>query len=217
MPPDLPLTNARRARPHRHASRWLVIATLLGGCASLQPAPVESPNLHVLQPPLTVQAAPERRDIVIEVAPPRADPGYDTPQMAYVRKRYELDYFANNRWADSPARMLAPLLALALERTEAASGVPPDLRVNAEIMRLQQDFERHPSHVEIALRVQLVDVRGRRVLATLGFAETQNAASDDPYGGVSAANAALGRMLEKFAAFCVAEAASWQGPAASPR
>jgi cholesterol transport system auxiliary component len=224
MNPDLASMHAKRARPSRPAARWLAMAVLLGGCTSLQPAPVVSPNLHVLQPPLAVKAAPMQRDITIEIAPPRADPAYDTPQMAYVSKPYALDYFANNRWADSPARMLAPLLALALERTHAfravvepPGGVPADLRVDTELARLQQDFEARPSRVELALRVQLVDARRRRVLATRTFTDVETAPSDDPYGGVTAANAALARVLEAFAAFCVTEAGAWQAPAAAPR
>jgi cholesterol transport system auxiliary component len=40
------------------------------------------------------------------------------------------------------------------------------------------------------------------VLASAEFDETEAAPSDDPYGGVLAANRALGRLLERLAAFC---------------
>ena len=59
--------------------------------------------------------------------------------------------------------------------------------------------------MELTLRVQLIDVRGKRVLATRVFDETENAPSDDAYGGVTAANAALQRVLEQIAEFCVVE------------
>jgi len=201
---------------HRHAPRGsLILALLLGACTGLQPTPVENPNLHVLQPRPTVTAAPAKRDLVLEVGVTRAAPGYDTPQMAYVKKPYELDYFANNRWADAPARMLGPLLAQALEQSgsfraivQPPGGAQADLRVNAELIRLHQDFQTRPSRVELTLRVQLVDVRARRVLATRTFTETENAPSDDAYGGVTAANAALRRVLEQVAEFCVVESAN---------
>ena len=192
----------------------LAMALLVAGCAALQPAPVENPNLHMLDARPVGQVAPERRDLVVEVGTPRAWPGFDTPQMAYVQKPYALEYFANNRWADSPARMLGPLLARALEQAggfrtvvQAPSVVPADLRINSELIRLQQNFAARPSRVELTLRIQVVDVRGKRVLATRTFDETEIAPSDDAYGGVTAANLALHRVLMQVVDFCIAESA----------
>jgi cholesterol transport system auxiliary component len=56
--------------------------------------------------------------------------------------------------------------------------------------------------VRFTLRAQLIDVDARRVLASAEFDETEVAPSDDPYGGVLAANRALARLLERLAAFC---------------
>ena len=132
---------------------------------------------------------------MLEVSAPRAWPGFDTAQMAYVRKPHELDYFATNRWADTPSRMLGPLLARALEQTggfravvQAPSIVAADLRLVTELVRLQQNFATQPSRVEITLRVQLIDVRGRRVLATRDVRGDRKRAERDAYGGVIAAN-----------------------------
>ena len=44
-----------------------------------------------------------------------------------------------------------------------------------------------------------------RVLATRLFEATESAPSDDPYGGVTAANVALQRILEQVVDFCIAE------------
>jgi len=48
-------------------------------------------------------------------------------------------------------------------------------------------------------------VRGQRVLAVKQFDESENAVSDNAYGGVTAANRAVQRMLEQLADFCVNE------------
>jgi cholesterol transport system auxiliary component len=194
------------------AWRLPALALFVAGCTALQPAQVESPNLHLLEAGSPVRVARERRDLVLEVAAPRAWPGFDTPQMAYVRKPYELDYFADNRWVDAPARMLGPLLVHALEQSggfravvQSPAAVPADLRVNSELIRLQQNFAMQPSRVELSLRVQLVDVRGKRVLGTRTFDESENAPSDDAYGGATAANVALQRVLGQAVDFCIAE------------
>jgi len=203
-------------RTGTHASRrMLVLLALLGGCTALAPKPLPDPNLHVLSAGPVAGAASGTRDLVLEVGVPRASPGFDTPRMVYVQRAYELDYFADNRWADAPARMLGPLLTQALERSggfrtvvQAPTAVTSDVRVNAELIRLQQNFTTRPSRAELALRVQLVDVRARRVLATRLFEDTENAPSEDPYGGVAAANAALERVLMRVVEFCLVETAS---------
>lgn len=210
--------------PSRHVvhGTWVifVITILLGGCTGLSPRPVPDPNLHVLAVSQVARPAPAMRALVLEVSVPRASPGFDTPRMIYVQRPYELDYFANSRWADAPARMLGPLLTQALEQSggfrtvvQAPTAVPADVRVNAELIRLQQNFSMRPSRAEIALRVQLVDVRARRVLATRLFEETEAAPSEDAYGGVAGANAALARVLMQVVDFCFAETANRSAPA----
>ena len=190
----------------------LALALSLDGCAALQPAP--EPNVHVLAATPLTPVARAKRDLVLEVTAPRAWPGFDTLQMVYVQRSYELDYFATARWADTPARMLGPLLAQALEQTESfravvqtPSAIPADVRVNAELIRLQQDFTTHPSQVELSVRVELIDVRAKRVLASRVFDAMAPALTENAYGGVAAANVALQRVLEQVADFCVAESA----------
>ena len=193
----------------------LALAVLTGGCTGLQPPHEDAVTLHLLAAEPLATAARPQRDMVIAVAPPRAWPGFDTPQMAYVQRAYELDYFATNRWADTPSRMLGPLLARALEQTgsfravvQAPGTVPADLRLDVEIIRLQQNFARRPSREELALRAQLTDVRAKRVIASRVFEEAESAPSDDPAGGVAAANAALQRILAQIVDFCVVESAN---------
>ena len=92
-----------------------------------------------------------------------------------------------------------------------------DLRLATEIVRLQQEFATRPSRVELVLRVQLVDVRSRHVVATRVIAETEIAPSDDPGGGVIAANAALRRALAQVVEFCEVESGRPRPPAATVR
>ena len=193
----------------------LAAPMLLGGCAALQPAQPPSPNVYVLAARPLARGTQQARDLVLQVGEPRAWPGFDTDQMIYVQRPYELNAFAVNRWADAPSRMLAPLLTRALEQTgnfkavvQAPGNVPADVRVDVDLIRLQQDFTTRPSRVELSLRLQLVDLRTRRVLATKTFDEMQEAPSDEPYGGVTAANAALQRVLEEAVDFCARESES---------
>ena len=197
----------------RRALAWLAAAAA-GACTAIQPPRVESPSLHVLQAAPLPRSARPPRDVVVEVAPPRAWPGFDTRDIVYVREPYELDFYAASRWADTPARMLGPLLARALEETGSFRAivaipgpVPADVRVDTELQRLQQGFGAKPSRVELTLRVQLTDLKAKRVLAAKVFDETGPAATEDAAGGVAAANRALQRALGAIADFCVAATA----------
>ncbi|MFI4932554.1 MAG: ABC-type transport auxiliary lipoprotein family protein, partial [Burkholderiales bacterium] len=177
-------TLARRTRRAAVVAAW----SLLGGCSLAPPAPADATSLHLLDARPEV-ATTARRDDVLAVSPPRAAPGFDSAAMAYVQKEHALDHFATHRWADTPARMLGQLLTRTLEDTgsfravvPAGSGLQADLRLDTEIVLLRQSFLARPSRVEFTLRAQLVDVPGRRVLATRYVEATQEAPSDDAPG-----------------------------------
>lgn len=185
----------------------------LAGCGTLQPVKQEPVSTFALEASIARSAALPLRDAPnLVVSPARAWAGFDSPRMAYVRTPHELEYFAKNQWIDSPARMLTPLLIQAAESSGAfsavatpRSGVAAQLRLESEIVRLQQEFMGTPSQVRFTLRVQLIDVAARKVLATREFDVTERALSEDPYGGVVASNRAVSRVLDEVKAFCATQ------------
>jgi cholesterol transport system auxiliary component len=205
-----PLANrVARLRSRLRAGIVATLALLAAGCSLLAPAPADETVRHLLDARPAVARLPQR-DLVLAVSPPRAAPGFDTTAMAYVQTTHALDHYATHRWADTPARMLGPLLTRTLEDAGSfravvygPSGVPADLRLDTEIVVLRQSFLARPSRVELTLRLQLVDVAARQVLATRYIEVVEDATSDDAAGGVAAANAAVARALTQAAAFCV--------------
>jgi len=194
------------------AFQALAFALLLAGCTGITPPPVASESIYVLEAPRATKQAQVRRNLVLAISEPQTRPGFDTHQIAYVLQPHELNYFVTSRWADTPARMLEPLLVQAMEQAgsfravvQAPGAVPADVRLDTELIRLQHDFVTRPSRVQFTVRAQLIDVRGQRVLAVKLFDESENAASDNAYGGVTAANRAVQRMLDQLADFCVNE------------
>jgi cholesterol transport system auxiliary component len=127
----------------------------------------------------------------------------------YLRQADQLEYFAHSEWIDTPARMLAPLIVKAAENSgtfravvQTPSAATGEIRLDTEILRLQHEFLSAPSEVRFTLRAYLVDSRTRQVIATREFDTTVAAASDDPYGGVVAANRAVQTALENLSTFC---------------
>ena len=193
-------------------------AMALCACGSLPTAATPHTAFYALGD--TRGAAPAARPAALPSAaptllvnPPHASAGFDSQRIIYLREPHKLEYYAHSEWVDPPARMLAPLLVAALENSGAfravmltPSSATADMRLDTEIIRLQHEFETTPSRVRFTLRAYLVEDKTRRVLAWREFDAVAPAASEDPYGGVLAANQAVRTVLERLAAFC-AEAA----------
>jgi len=77
---------------------------------------------------------------------------------------------------------------------------------------LQQEFNGGPSRVRFTMRAYVLDGANRRVLAWREFDATVASASDDPYGGVVAANRAVQDVMAELASFCAQTARSWKPP-----
>ena len=206
--------------------RLLAVGALLlalGACNALRPAATPHPSFHMLDGDaaagsVAAPPAPAGAPTLI-VNPPHAAAGFDSQRIVYVREAHKLEYFAHNEWVDPPARMLAPLLVAAIARSGAFRAVLPtpttaagEMRLDTEIIRLQQEFGAAPGRVRFTLRAVLVDEKTRRVLAWREFDTTVPADSEDPRGGVAAANRAVRTVLDELTAFC-AETARRAPPA----
>lgn len=190
----------------------VMICSVLSACTLIKPPVAVSMQSFVLDMPAAMPAtlASKATDPVLVIAELRSHPGYETPRMAYVKRDYALDYYATSQWADTPARMLQPLLVSALDSTgrysavlRAPAPVSGELRLEAEIVRFEQVFTEQPSRMHISLRVQLIDAHKSKVLGTRQFDAELAAPTEDAYGGVRAANQALAPVLKEVAAFCV--------------
>ena len=140
---------------------------------------------------------------ILIVGLPQAEAGFDQPRIAYLQRPYEVNFYATNQWADTPARMLVPLLVRSLETTGLWHAVVPmpttirgDYRLDTSGLMLQQEFLQQPSRTRILLRTQLVELKEQRVMGARSFEALEPAPSDDAYGGVLAANRAVAKVLQ---------------------
>ncbi len=219
--------------PHSRRSRlpglaFTLAIVLSAGCSNLKPeASPTPPSYYSLDAPggtpAPAQRAPRSSGYTVIVNTPSAAAGFDSQRILYVRQAHKLEYFAHSEWVDPPARMLAPLIVTALEATgafRAVVSVPGsasgELRLETEVLMLQQEFLTKPSQVRIGLRAYLVENDTRRVVATRDFEVLRASPSEDPYGGVQAANAAVRAVLQQLAAFCAETAAAWQPSRKTP-
>ena len=190
---------------------WTTLAALAllvmtaAGCLSPR---TDSSEIHTYQLSLDgwpSEARPGKPDgPVLLVSPPQAEPGFETQRMVYVKRPYELEYYAVNQWADTPVRMFTPLMVQALNRNDVWHAVIPlpssirgDYRLDTHGFLLQQEFLQQPSRVRVMVRTQLVGLKESTILSTRTFEVVENAASENPYGGVQAANRAIAGLLDQ--------------------
>ncbi len=143
------------------------------------------------------------------VSIPRAAPGFDSNQIVYIRRAHTFEYFRQSQWVDAPANMLAPLVVAALERSggfsavvQSPTSVAGQLRLDLEIVRLQHEFLMLPSQAHFTLRAHLLDTATRQVIAWREFDAMVPASSEDPYGGVLAANNAVRNVIKELVLLC---------------
>ena len=139
---------------------------------------------------------------------PKAAAGFDTRRMMYTRAPHKLEFFAQNEWIDTPARMLQALIVTTIFNTRSFKAVllkqdrvKSELRLDCEIVKLIQSFNVKPSQVQFVLRATIIDNVTNKVVAYREFDERVNAVLDNPNGGAIAANQAVNAALEKLALF----------------
>ena len=192
----------------------LLMATWLVGCSSpFAPRETKSTQTYLLEwTAPTTDIKLNASGPTLLVSPVRAAAGFGSSDMLYVKQTHQLERFAHHRWADAPARMLEPLLIRACEqsgllRAVAGAGkqLQAGLRLDSELLQLQQVFGGPGSQIELTLRVALVDVASGKLLATANLSFTESADENTPYAGVLAANRAVGQLLEQVQGFLAEE------------
>ena len=181
---------------------------LLQGCLS----PVKTPTIsnYILNEVNTNTVQAKRTSKILLVSPPQAAPGYDSRDMVYIKKLYQLEKFAKNRWADEPTKMLQPLIIQSLQNTRHFHAVVSapfsglyDLRLDSKLLQLQQEFLSTQSLVRLKIYMQLVDATTLKVINSRNFVIVVPATEANPYAGVLATNCAVKKFLQQLDVFVV--------------
>jgi cholesterol transport system auxiliary component len=190
----------------------VAILLVLSSACTLGPNESSAPRTYFLNPQIASKnpqiSAKRIGASVLLISSPKAQAGFDTARMAYLLRPYEVSYYAFNQWADAPARMLQRILVENLDKTglwsavlQSPGAVPAQYRLDTDNLILEQQFFSRPSRVRLALRAQIVDTKNQSILATRYFELFEIAPTDDPYGGVQAANHAVAKLLNEIVAW----------------
>ena len=184
------------------------LVLMLAACSALpgsQPVLLDRYTLDTPAWPMQ-EAGPDAP--VLLVNRPLARVELDSPRMAYREQDHQLRYFARSRWVDAPGQLLLPGLVEALEASgqfgavvRVGSAARTGLRLDTELLEFSQDFRTEPSEFHLRLRLQLVDLETRTVLATRIFTTRAVAPERSPRGVAQAANAAWASLLPELVGF----------------
>jgi cholesterol transport system auxiliary component len=188
----------------------LLLCTLsLSSC--LSPVKLKPENAWMVNQTPTHLPKKSVRAGTIFVLMPETLPIYNTTQMAYTVMPYQISYYGENRWAETPAQMLQPLIVQTLTNTHYFRAVvtPPflatyDYTLSTQITKFQINFLRHPAVMQISLRAQLSRGVAGRIISTRDLMIEEPLYENTPYAGVVAANRATSKILARLAAFCIA-------------
>lgn len=177
-------------------------------CGPIATAPVSSYTLTSLQTAHT--PARTITHLSLLVSTPVASPGYQTSAMIYMITPYELKSFADNRWVAPPGQMLLPLFVQSIRNTGYFSAVvsPPfsgltRYHLDTQLLKLQQEFLLPTSVVRFSVQASLVSSRTSLVVASRLFEVVVPTQTNNPYGGVLAANQAAAIVSDRIAKFCM--------------
>jgi cholesterol transport system auxiliary component len=186
----------------------LLLTGILTACSILPPIKTETPKQYVIN---TIPAHIPHRDgstLNLLINKPRTNPFYNTTQIAYSEKPFQISYFVKSRWAETPSQMLYPLIVQTLEATHSfhSIGIPSSLAqydfiINTNILELQQNYVRNPPVVSLKMQVDIVNAKNNTIVDSEEFSVTQNISQDNPYAGTVATNQATAILLEKLAGF----------------
>lgn len=171
----------------------VVLITLLG-CS---PVKVSVTNQYQLTAFSVKEFSKIPRNIALWVTTPEAVAEYQTEQMLYITKPYQLESFAKNSWTNSPGDMLYPLMVNSLQKTgvfhaimSSAYSQGADYRLDTQVLTLKQNFLKKPSMIELSVKVVLTRTPDNKVIASRIITQQIPCPADTPYGGVIAANKA---------------------------
>lgn len=185
---------------------------LFSGCTLFSPIKIDTKQSVLNNVPLDLPSA-KTHSATLLVLVPEATPLYATTQMAYTTQAYQVAYFSQNEWAETPTQMIQPLIVTALSNTHYFSEVVSQphfgrhtfvLRI--EILELKQDFTSEPAMLQLAMRFQLSREASHQVIATKELSVREPMRERNPYAGVVAANEAMAKVLRELASFIIEKA-----------
>jgi cholesterol transport system auxiliary component len=179
---------------------------LLGSCTPVKTNTVYQYKLEGY----SQQTSPKRLPYSLLISQPDAMVGYQTEQMMYIQRAYQLSAFSENTWVGPPANMFYPLLVQSFQSSHAFKAIASspfadkvDYRLDTQILAMEQSFLTKPSTYIMKVKAVLSHVTNNQVLSSRILTVRIPCHQDSPYGGVVAANKASKILTQRIQNFVI--------------
>jgi cholesterol transport system auxiliary component len=190
--------------------RIVFLNTLLLLIIGCSPVKIAVTNQYQLSSFASKYRSVKPTNITLLVTSPEAAAGYQTEKMLYINKPFQLESFTKNAWISPPGDMLYSILVQSIQHTGYFFAVTTSpysegaaYRLDTQLLVLDQNFLKKPSVLEFSAKVVLTHINDNHVVASRIFNQVVPCPSDTPYGGVIAANKAVGLFTESVAEFVI--------------
>jgi len=190
----------------------VLCVVLFSGCALFSPVKTDTKQYALKDIPLDLPNERTHSSTLL-VLVPETETLYATTQMAYSNRDYQVAYFSQNEWVETPSQMIQPLIVETFRQTHYFSEVLPSpdfsphtFVLRSEILDLKQDFTSEPAMLQLTMRFYLTREATNQVIATEELSVREPMRERNPYAGVVAANEAMTKLLRELARFVVDEA-----------
>jgi cholesterol transport system auxiliary component len=179
-------------------SVYFFIAICLIGCAPIKPSINNQYRVTAFAKDKVFKKHVQTSILISET---QATSGYNTEQMLYINKPYQLNSFVKSAWISQPSGMITPLILQSMQASNyfhaVASGPDvdkTDYRLDTELLSFQQNFLMKPSVFEYSIQATLTHIADARIVTTHTFTYQTPCPANTPYGGVLAANNTLNKF-----------------------
>jgi cholesterol transport system auxiliary component len=188
----------------------IIGAIMLTGCSFMSPVKIDAESGYVINTAPNHVVRSHMNAHTLLVMQPETNPVYNTTRIAFTNRPYQISYYSHSHWIESPADMLAPLIAQTLQKTGHYKSVisPPfsgvyGFALRTQIKTLEVDYTRaHPALIMV-IQSHIMRASDSRLLASREFKAAVPLHQCSPFGAVVAANSAAAKLLTEMAAWSV--------------
>jgi cholesterol transport system auxiliary component len=188
---------------------------VLGGCAAIEIATREPPQLYSLTPKSSFAPDLPEVDTRLTVEVPTATGGLNTPRIAVKPNPTMLEYYAGGAWVDVLPVMVQTLLLESLDNSGSIDvlgrevvGVRANYALLTHIREFQAEYEGDgPPQVRVRLQARLVQLPRRTSVSATSIEATIRADNTSLPAIVRAFDDAFGKVTKRLVEWTIQELA----------
>jgi len=188
----------------------IVSIIFISACSPMSPVKMPKEKSYALDSVSKnrIRAFPTNKTILVSI--PTASPGYQTSDIVYIERAYQLNRYTKNKWVAKPSKMFKSLLMQSLRNTnyyKAVVTVPfagiSNLRLDTQIIEIAQHYSPNSNYARVVVKADLISTSTNKVVSSRSFESSVPIQENTPYAVVVSSNRAVGKILNNIINFTI--------------